>query len=78
MSITLERPQASLPDDKSDTVEWTLSEAVRPPVWVGYYKGVYLGMIEHRDPEGYTATTHRGRNLGSFEGLEDAQRSFYR
>jgi len=58
-------------------LEWTLTDVVQPEVWMGRYRGVYIGMVEHREPEGFVATTHRGRNLGSFESLEDAQGSFY-
>jgi len=58
-------------------LEWTLTDVVQPEVWMGRYRGVYIGMVEHREPDGFTATTHRGRSLGSFETLEDAQHSFY-
>ena len=77
MSITLERP-ATDNSAARDEVQWIESHDVLPPVWVGRYRDVYLGMIEHRDPEGYTAITHRGRGLGNFATLEEAQRAFYR
>jgi len=88
MSITLERPgtasaPASIASPAPSTtstgdVVWTKSYDVQPPVWVGRYKDVYLGMIEHREPEGFAAITHRGRGLGNFATIEEAQRSFYR
>jgi len=57
---------------------WVETDVVNPPVWIGRYRGVTIGIIEHREPEGYTSTTHRGRGLGNFETLEDAQNAFYR
>ena len=57
---------------------WLETDVVHPPVWIGRYRGVTIGIIEHREPEGYTSTTHRGRGLGNFETLEDAQNAFYR
>ena len=77
MSITLERPGTDSGSTRDD-VEWTLSEDVQPPVWIGRYREHFLGMIELREPEGYTAITHRGRGLGNFATLEEAQRAFYR
>jgi len=58
-------------------LEWTLTDVVQPEVWMGRYRGVYIGMVEHREPDGFSATTHRGRNLGTFATLEDAQVAFY-
>ena len=80
MTLTLSAPAAApvAPASTSTDVDWTESFDVMPPVWMGRYRGVFIGMVEHREPEGYTAITHRGRNLGNFESLEDAQRSFYK
>ena len=77
MSITLERPTTDS-DSTRDDVSWVLSNDVQPPVWIGRYRELYLGMIELREPEGYIAITHRGRGLGNFATLEEAQRAFYR
>ncbi|TBN57676.1 hypothetical protein EYE40_09910 [Glaciihabitans arcticus] len=71
MSTTITAPTTT-------DVEWTETDAVKSAVWIGRYRGVFIGMVEHREPEGFTATTHRGRGLGNFPTLEDAQHSFYK
>ena len=78
MSMMLERTEVAPSTETRDDIVWTETSVVHPPVWTGRYKDVYLGMIEHRSPEGYTATTHRGRSLGNFATIEEAQRAFYR
>ena len=59
-------------------LEWIITHDVSPAVWIGRYQGTFVGMIEERAVEGYTATTRLGRGLGNFETLEAAQEAFYR
>lgn len=59
-------------------LEWEYTDIVDPHVWIGRYQGVFVGMIEERDPEGFVAITRLGRNLGNFRTLDDAQHAFYR
>ena len=61
----------------TDGLVWLLAEEVQPPVWIGRYRGVSIGIIEHSAIHGFTATTQRGRGLGSFGTLEEAQSAFY-
>jgi len=78
MSTTIEAPTMTASTTTAPDVEWTETDVVQPSVWIGRYRGTYIGLVEHREPEGFTATTHRGRGLGNFASLEDAQRSFYK
>lgn len=55
---------------------WEPVEGVSPASWVGRVHGSYVGMVEARWQEGYTATTRLGRKLGTFGTLEDAQDAF--
>ena len=60
----------------SPDLEWEHTDVVAPAVWIGRYKGVFVGMIEEREPEGFVSMTRLGRNLGRFDGLEDAKAAF--
>lgn len=62
----------------SPLVEWVQTDVVSPPVWIGRHESVFIGMIEEREPEGFTAFSRLGRNLGRFDTLEHAQESFLR
>ena len=58
------------------TVDWQHTDVVLPPVWIGRHEGIFIGMIEEREPEGFTAFSRLGRNLGRFDSLEHAQEAF--
>jgi len=78
MSDTISKPsEARERATSTGDLFWQETDVVQPSVWIGRYRGVMLGIIEHRDPEGFTATTHRGRGLGNFETLEEAQAAFH-
>ncbi|CAN5345320.1 hypothetical protein BH11ACT2_BH11ACT2_02490 [soil metagenome] len=64
------------PNDRPNGLAWENVEGVEPAVWVGRVRGIFVGMVEARWQEGFTATTRLGRKLGTFGTLEDAQRSF--
>jgi hypothetical protein len=55
---------------------WESVEGVSPASWVGRVHGSFVGMVEARWQEGFTATTRLGRKLGTFGTLEDAQAAF--
>lgn len=88
MTDVLERPVSAL-DHASrveppttttpiDLVEWVHTDVVEPAVWIGRYKGAYIGMVEERATEGFVAMTRLGRNLGRFDALDDAKGAFLR
>lgn len=78
MSTTIAAPITTATEmSATNGLIWLETDVVHPPVWIGRYRGVTIGIIEHREPEGYTATSHRGRGLGNFSTLEDAQNAFY-
>jgi len=60
----------------ASTLEWESVEGVQPAAWVGRVRGIFVGMVEARWQEGYTATTRLGRKLGTFGTLADAQDAF--
>ena len=68
-------PHAEVGDASPDLV-WEHTDVVEPAVWIGRYKGVFIGMVEEREPEGFVSMTRLGRNLGRFDDLEDAQAAF--
>ena len=81
MTVVLDRPapaQAEPPTITSpiDLVEWVHTDVVEPAVWIGRFKGAYLGMVEERDPEGFVSITRLGRSLGRFDSLDDAKAAF--
>lgn len=55
---------------------WEAVEGVSPAAWVGRVHGSFVGMVEARWQEGFTATTRLGRKLGTFATLEDAESAF--
>ena len=61
----------------TDGLIWLLAEEVQPPVWIGRYRGSAIGIIETPKPDVFTATTQRGRGLGKFPTLDEAQSAFY-
>ncbi|MDM4764059.1 hypothetical protein QT381_13670 [Galbitalea sp. SE-J8] len=63
-------------DSTSITLQWEPVEGVEPAAWVGRVRGSFVGMIEARWQEGFTATTRLGRKLGTFGTLEDAESAF--
>ena len=60
----------------SSTLEWEPVEGVQPAAWVGRVRGIFVGMVEARWQEGFTATSRLGRKLGTFGTLADAQDAF--
>jgi len=79
MTILIDTPRSASSDvsgEPTEGVEWMFTDVVQPPAWIGRYRKVYVGMIEERDTEGFVSITHRGRNLGRFDTLEDAQKAF--
>jgi len=78
MTDTISTPTATLESATStDGLVWLLAEEVQPAVWIGRYRGAAIGIIENSDPEIFTATTQRGRGLGNFATLNEAQEAFY-
>ena len=55
---------------------WETVSDVEPAVWVGRVRGIFVGMVEARWQEGFTATSRLGRKLGTFGTLADAQDAF--
>ena len=85
MTDVLERPTAAVThvgaqhpvvDTTTPDLEWVHTDVVEPAVWIGRYKGVFVGMIEEREPEGFVSMTRLGRNLGRFDSLDAAQAAF--
>jgi len=81
MTLTLERPASVATEPPAitspiDLVEWVHTDVVEPAVWIGRFKGAYLGMVEERHPEGFVAMTRLGRSLGRFDTLDDAKAAF--
>lgn len=62
--------------DATPGLLWEAVEGVQPAAWVGRVHGAFVGMVEARWQEGFTATTRLGRKLGTFATLEDAQGAF--
>jgi hypothetical protein len=63
-------------DDQPSGLVWEHVGGVEPAVWVGRVRGIFVGMVEARWQEGFTATTRLGRKIGTFGTLEDARESF--
>ena len=73
------RPAVQAPTERPEgatTLEWESVEGVQPAAWVGRVRGIFVGMVEARWQEGFTATTRLGRKLGTFGTLADAQDAF--
>jgi hypothetical protein len=68
-------PSTSL-DEQSAGLVWESVQGVEPAAWVGRVRGIFVGMVEARWQEGYTATTRLGRKLGTFGTLDDAEQAF--
>lgn len=62
--------------DTPSTLEWEAVQGVEPAAWVGRVRGIFVGMVEARWQEGYTATSRLGRKLGTFGTLSAAQEAF--
>jgi hypothetical protein len=62
--------------DSTTGLVWEAVEGVQPAAWVGRVHGSFVGMVEARWQEGFTATTRLGRKLGTFGTLQDAQGAF--
>jgi hypothetical protein len=60
----------------ASALEWEPVEGVQPAAWVGRVRGIFVGMVEARWQEGFTATSRLGRKLGTFGTLADAQDAF--
>ena len=81
MTVVLDRPAPAQVEPTTitspiDLVEWVHTDVVEPAVWIGRFKGAYLGMVEERDPEGFVSITRLGRSLGRFDTLDDAKAAF--
>jgi hypothetical protein len=84
MTDVLERPKPAIAHagaqhpaaDLSADLEWVHTDVVEPAVWIGRYKGAFVGMIEEREPEGFVSMTRLGRNLGRYDSLDDAKAAF--
>jgi hypothetical protein len=63
-------------DDSATGLVWESVQGVEPAAWVGRVRGIFVGMVEARWQEGFTATTRLGRKLGTFGTLESAQQAF--
>jgi hypothetical protein len=63
-------------DSGPATLVWEHVDGVEPAVWVGRVRGIFVGMIEARWQEGFTATSRLGRKLGTFGTLDDAEEAF--
>jgi len=68
--------QTSASAQAASTLEWEPVEGVQPAAWVGRVRGIFVGMVEARWQEGFTATSRLGRKLGTFGTLADAQDAF--
>jgi hypothetical protein len=63
-------------EDGESTLHWESVAGVEPAAWVGRVRGTFVGMIEARWQEGFTATTRLGRKIGTYATLEDAEEAF--
>ncbi len=68
--------QTELTEEHAAGLQWESVQGVEPAAWVGRVRGIFVGMVEARWQEGYTATTRLGRKLGTFGTLEDAENAF--
>ena len=72
--MTMTTPKRSTePTTTRSPIHWTIVQA---GLWVGKSNGEFAGMIEAREGEGFSATTHLAKNLGSFPTVEAAKSSF--
>jgi hypothetical protein len=67
---------APMQSDERAGLVWEHVAGVEPTVWVGRVRGIFVGMVEARWQEGFTATTRLGRKLGTFGNLDDAEQAF--
>lgn len=63
-------------EEQATGLVWEPVYGVEPAAWVGRVRGIFVGMVEARWQEGYTATTRLGRKLGTFGTLTDAEDAF--
>jgi hypothetical protein len=63
-------------EDSQTGLVWESVQGVEPAAWVGRVRGIFVGMVEARWQEGFTATTRLGRKLGTFGTLDAAQEAF--
>jgi hypothetical protein len=75
LSIQAPAAPATTIDEQAGLV-WESVSGVEPAAWVGRVRGIFVGMVEARWQEGYTATTRLGRKLGTFGTLDDAEQAF--
>jgi hypothetical protein len=68
--------QAATTEEHATGLVWESVQGVEPAAWVGRVRGIFVGMVEARWQEGYTATTRLGRKLGTFGTLADAEDAF--
>ena len=67
---------AATQEDTQTGLVWESVQGVEPAAWVGRVRGIFVGMVEARWQEGFTATTRLGRKLGTFGTLDAAQEAF--
>jgi hypothetical protein len=63
-------------EEQATGLVWEAVQGVEPAAWVGRVRGIFVGMVEARWQEGFTATTRLGRKLGTFGTLADAEEAF--
>ncbi|CAN5331105.1 hypothetical protein BH11ACT2_BH11ACT2_18800 [soil metagenome] len=68
--------KTAIVEEQTSGLVWESVEGVEPAAWVGRVRGIFVGMVEARWQEGYTATTRLGRKLGTFGTLGDAEEAF--
>jgi hypothetical protein len=73
---TVAREEVVTPAVQTSVLEWEAVQGVEPAAWVGRVRGAFVGMVEARWQEGFTATTRLGRKLGTFGTLDAAQQAF--
>ena len=73
--MTMTTPKRSTGASTTRTpIQWTVVQA---GLWVGKSNGEFAGMIEADEGEGFSATTHLAKDLGSFPTVEAAKSSFH-
>ena len=66
----------AIQEEQATGLVWEPVQGVEPAAWVGRVRGIFVGMVEARWQEGFTATTRLGRKLGTFGTLADAEEAF--